>query len=160
MCLILLALLVIAAFILLAAIFVQSAVVLLPWTLPAAVLGSVFGFVSAKLIGRERLTGAAVGVVSSLILTLVIGFLSYKLTPPKAPLQKQGFEALLSPPVPTLQDLQQNFPVHLCISAVLSALVVAIMCYWLPSTSKERLDSGGTEPGALQNLDSDQEGSG
>jgi hypothetical protein len=93
--------------------------------------------------------------VTSIILTLVFGFLGYRLVPPTPPHPTEGLEALLFAPEPTRQDIRDMLPVHLCIVAVVGAMVVARISYWSPTASKPGWDRSTSQSNTMQNLDPD-----
>jgi hypothetical protein len=121
-----------ALILLLVIVFVKSALILLPWTITAMVLAGLSGVALGKLVDHSRKLAAIVGIISSLVLTIAFGYLGYWLIPPTAPPQKQGYEILLALPEPSQADLRQMLPIHLTISAVLSALVVSSYFYRWP----------------------------
>lgn len=116
--------------------FVKSAVILLPWTLSAMVLGGLSGIALGKLTTQSNRKGILIGVVSSMILTLTFGLAFYYLAPPKPPPPNEGWEVLLETPEPTQEDLQKMFPIHLGIVSVLGAIFVSASWYrWSPATT-------------------------
>lgn len=113
--------------------FVKSALILLPWTITAAVLAGLSGMGLAMLTKKSRATGATVSVLSSFVLTFGFGYLGYWFIRPLAPSQKHGWEAVLDLPNPSQADLTNMFPLHLGITAILCALVVSRLWYhWSP----------------------------
>jgi hypothetical protein len=144
-----------AAILLLLVLFAKSALVLLPWTITAAVLAGLCGIGLGRLAGLSRPIGAVLSVVTSIILTLVFGFLGYRLVPPTPPPPKEGLEALVSAPEPTRQDIRDMLPVHLCIVAVVGAMVVARIWYWSPKASKPGWDRSPSQSNTVQNPDPD-----
>ena len=80
--------------------FVKSALLLLPWTITAAVLAGLFGMGLGMLAKSPRATGTTISVLSSFGLTFGFGYLGYWFIRPVAPPQKHGWEALLEQPNP------------------------------------------------------------
>ncbi len=114
--------------------FVKSALILLPWTITAAVLAGLSGMGLGMLAKTSRASGTAISVLSSFGLTFGFGYLGNWLIHPLAPEQKHGLEAVLDLPNPSQADLSNMFPIHLGITAVLCALVVSRLWYnWSPN---------------------------
>ena len=111
--------------------FVKSAVILLPWTVPATILAALSGMQVGQRLGRTPSARAALGVVATLALACAFGYLAYWLIPPMAPPPKQGWDVLLEPPEPASRDLWQMFPIHLTIWAAVAAKIVGGWCYRL-----------------------------
>ncbi len=113
--------------------FVQSALILLPWTVGATMVGALAGIGLGRLVGRSRATGALVSVVACFTLTIGLGYLAYALVPPKAPPQKKGLEEIMSMPTPSQDALWGTLPIHLSISAILGSVIVSRLWYsWSP----------------------------
>ncbi|MFT3882785.1 MAG: hypothetical protein QM703_24420 [Gemmatales bacterium] len=118
---------------LIAAIFVKSALVLLPWTISAGVLAGLSGVGLGKVVGRTKVTGATISVLASFALTIVFGYLGYWLITPPGAAPKQGLEQLLTMPEPTQKDLLEMLPIHLVIVGIITAIIVSRVWYrWSP----------------------------
>jgi hypothetical protein len=115
----------------LVATFVESARVLMPWTITATLLGGLVTLALTRLlrprIGPVRL---AVALPATIALTLGFGYLAWAVHPPSPapPKPKQDIvEFLFTFPEPrvTKEDLFSMLPVHLTISGLLGGMIVS-----------------------------------
>lgn len=109
-------------------VFFETAQILLPWTISATVLAGLAGLGIGRLdfaLSRRRM----VSCVSSLLLTIAIGYIGFFAFPPKppAPHPDQGLAILVEMPKVNVSadDLQTMLPLHLGISGLIGMVIVA-----------------------------------
>jgi hypothetical protein len=130
--------------------FIKSAQILLPWTVGAAVLAGLCAVGLGRLVGGPKARGRAVAALSAFGLTMGFGYLGYWLMPPKAPPQKQGVELMVEMPEPTQKDLHEILPIHLAISAIISAAIASRAVHLSSRDSNQSPETKGTTSGAAQ----------
>jgi len=132
MCAILLLAAVIVVVIVAFVVFVQTAMILLPWSLSAGALAVLLGLLLGKLLSRSAVPQIAMpaGLFATAVLTLTIGYLGCSLIPPQVPPAPQRTgdlrDAFEMPP-PSQEKLNEHIPTHLTIAAMLSATALAVL---------------------------------
>jgi hypothetical protein len=117
--------------------FFITARILLPWTILATVLAGLsslgIGYVLEPKLGKKSVL---LSMPITVALTIAIGYLTYLVhppaPPPKRPQNKDIIEFLFTLPYPDIkqEDLWNTLPLHMGISGLLGAVVVAS---WLTS---------------------------
>lgn len=116
--------LVLLAMVLLAIIaFVKTAVIALPWTISASVLGIVVGTSLAFWPVTDPRRRWVLACILSIVITFGAGFALVWIVPMEAPPQPQGMENLVELPVPTQEIIDQHLPYHLGIWSLFSGAI-------------------------------------
>lgn len=111
-------------------VFVETAVVVLPWTVTATLVAAILAVQFAKIQGRDSRHRASIAAIATFALTLALGFLGYAAIPPSAPSSPDARRAVLwGLPETTREEVRRMFPVHLSIWALGGASVSGIWCY-------------------------------
>lgn len=144
------ALFAILLYVLIATFFI-TARILLPWTILSTVLAGLvslgIGYVLQPKLGKKV---TLLSMPITVVLTIATGYLSYLILPPSPPPQrpqsKDVIEFLFTLPYPDIkqEDLWNTLPLHMGISGLLGAVVVAsLLTRILP---KEEESEKGTSP--------------
>ena len=127
MCLIMMLCAVLAMFVMWAIWFVESAVFLLPWSVPSALVGIVVAYGVGLLINKQREEKALLAALVAGGVTLGTALLASTAIPPQVePIpQRPGGNAQVFSDWPKLsqQMLNENMPIHFGITAVIAAIM-------------------------------------
>lgn len=115
---------VLLAIVLLAVItFVKTAVITLPWTISATVLGALAGTSLTFWTLTDPQRRWVMACILSIAMTCGAGFTLVWAVPMEAPPQPQGMENLIDLPVPTQVMIDEHFPYHLGIWSLFSGAI-------------------------------------
>ena len=106
--------------------FVKTAVIALPWTLSATVLGTLAGTSLTSWTLTDPQRRWVLACILSIAITFGAGFALVWAWPMEAPPQPQGMENLVELPVPTQEVIDKHFPCHLGIWSLLSGAISAL----------------------------------
>ena len=106
--------------------FVKTALIALPWTISATILGVLAGVLLTFWTIHESRQRTIYASLLSMVITFAAGYVLLWLVPIEAPPQHEGIEKLMELPVPTLDVIQQHFPVHLGIWSLLGGAASAL----------------------------------
>lgn len=125
-------LLLVIALVLIVHTFVQSAVVLLPWTLSAGcIAGTVAVILGKQIAQKDPWRDIAVWFVfgASAVGTVAFGYLGWLVSPPQIVEEAttNGWEWLFKLPDVKMEDLWSMFPVHLSIVGLLAAAIATMV---------------------------------
>ena len=115
------------------ALFIKTAMILLPWTMLATGLGSLAAYLVGAKANLPPNSRPLVGGGTALVLVLVLGHAGVAIIPPKVPPRQNNNFDLVQP---KHADLAGLTPIHLGVSAVIGAVGVAMI---LGSTNPKRL---------------------
>ncbi len=115
--------------------FVNTAMILLPWTIPATVLGVLAGFTVGANAPISVTTRRLMGGFITFVAVLGLGYAGLAIVPPKAPQPVAASDPLQLFPL-NEKSLSETVPIHMGISAAIGAIGVVIA---LSAMKKERV---------------------
>lgn len=126
-------------------VFFETARILLPWTVSATILAGLAGLGVRALVPPSSRFRTAAGFITTIILTIALGYLEFFLFPAKPPPQtppKQNLEGLieamteLPKPDISVEHLRTMLPIHLAIAGLIGAFFVLVVSRRLPNRNE------------------------